>query len=353
MRCPECEKIKSLIFERNNLYFHFPIENSYSKFAIMLGTTDYEYDSTPDYIKVTIQKEDLENLMLRIAQELGDREMQHTKVLAVNADEDDGKIGVGDFAKIISLQELRGFIEGGWLIDILENRRFTSHFQPIFDKDGQSIFGHEALFRGIDHQGEIIPPDKMFGMATDANLLFQLDLAARCSAVDCAHEQGLSGDKKLFINFNPSSIYDPSYCLRETTKYISDLGIKPEQIVFEVVESHHVENKDHLREILTFYRQAGFDVALDDVGSGYSGLNLMRDLKPSYVKIDMDLIRNVDKDDYRQNIVSNLISMTHANAGRVICEGIETQEEFDWLQNHKADLMQGFLLARPDEKIAA
>ena len=184
-------------------------------------------------------------------------------------------------------------------------------------------------------------------------MLFQLDLAARCSAVDCAHEQGLGGDKKLFINFNPSSIYDPSYCLRETTKYIADLGIRPEQIVFEVVESHHVENKDHLRGILTFYRQAGFDVALDDVGSGYSGLNLMRDLKPSYVKIDMDLIRNVDKDDYRQNIVSNLISMTHANAGKVICEGIETQEELDWLQNNGADLMQGFLLARPDEKIAA
>lgn len=350
MRCPECERIKSLIYKNSNLYFHFPIDNTFSKFAMFLGTQNYDYESDKQSIMVKLGEDQIENFLLRAYEHLEENEIAHTQVMIVDADGDDGTFQTKDFYKIVTLKELQGYVEGRWLIDILEKRSFTSHFQPIFQNNGKDVFGYEALFRGKNSQGEIIPPDKMFGLATDANLLFQLDLAARCSAVDGAAEKKL-GDQKLFINFNPSSIYDPSYCLKETTSYIADKGIEPSQIIFEVVESHKVENSKHLRGILSFYRKAGFDVALDDVGSGYSSLNLMRDLKPSYVKVDMGLIRNIHQDDYRQNIVQNLIDMTHANQGKVICEGIETEDEYNWLVENNADLLQGFYLAKPSQDL--
>lgn len=350
MRCPECERIESLTYEKNNLYFHFPTENTRSKFAIFLGTYEYNYETKDNAIQVYLEQGSMETFLLRATEALKENELKHTKVMILDAETGKDKIDATDFHRIIFLSELRAYMESGWLIDILEERRFISHFQPIFDKDGKSVFAHEALFRAMSSKGEIIPPDQVFGLAIDANLLFQLDLAARCSAVDCASEQGLGGSK-LFINFNPSSIYDPSYCLKETTEYISKIGLKPEDIVFEVVESHAIENSSHLRGILTFYRKAGFDVALDDVGSGYSSLNLMRDLKPSYIKIDMELIRDVHQDDYRQNIVRNLINMAHSNQGKIICEGVESEQEMNWLVDHDADYIQGFYLGRPAEKL--
>ena len=346
MRCPECEKIDHLIFETTNLYFHFPTENSFSKFARFVGSEDYPFDPLDNSIRVTLKHGQFESFVEKLTQEFGEQERANTKVLSVDADTDNGEIKIEDFTRIVTLEQIVACVKGNWLIDLLEKRRFTSHFQPIFHSDGKSVFGYEALFRGLDDNGGIIAPGQMFPLATSANLLFQLDLAARCSAVDAAHEQGLQ-DSKLFINFNPSSIYDPSYCLRETTKYISERGISPDQIIFEVVESHYVASTNHLRGILTFYRKSGFEVALDDIGSGYSGLNMMQDLKPGFIKIDMELIRGVDQDDYRQNIIQNLITMCHANEGKVICEGIETEQEFKWLQDQGADYLQGFYLAKP------
>ena len=146
----------------------------------------------------------------------------------------------------------------------------------------------------MDPEGGLVSPGRIFGAAKSARMLFQTDLAARRTAIREAVRQGVEGN--LFINFTPAAIYDPRFCLRSTVEAVDGAGISPERIVFEVTETEETRDVDHLRNIVAFYREKGFRVALDDLGSGYSSLNMIHRLRPDFVKLDMQLVRGVDTD---------------------------------------------------------
>ncbi len=213
------------------------------------------------------------------------------------------------------------------------------------DPDPTRPFAREGLFRLRDGDGTMIPPGHVFAVASDAGLLFSLDLIARRSAVEAAARAGVRS--KVFVNFNPSSVYDPSYCLRTTAAAIQELGMRASDVVFELTETQRAHDKSHLKGILAFYRNAGFGIALDDVGAGWSGLNLLHELRPDYVKIDMDLIRGVHEDPFKQTIVHHLLTIARTHAIGTIAEGIETRGEADWLTEHGVDYLQGYLFGRP------
>ncbi|MFB4202932.1 EAL domain-containing protein [Arhodomonas sp. KWT2] len=250
-------------------------------------------------------------------------------------------------ARARSLQVLCALAAGSWLLDLIDDGRLASHFQPIMRNHGAglSVFAFEALARGRGADGETIPPGRMFGTARTAQLMFQLDRAARLAAVEASAR--LSRDTPLFINFNPTAIYDPAYCLRSTIEATRRIERAPETFVFEVVESDHVEDSQRLLSILEVYRDAGFRVALDDLGAGYSSLNLLQRLHPDFVKLDMELVQGVDGDPSRQAILRGLIDIAAGLGIEVIAEGIETPGERDWLVEHGVDYLQGFLFARP------
>ena len=164
--------------------------------------------------------------------------------------------------------------------------------------------------------------------AKEADLLFPLDRAARLSAIRSAVSHGLDdGNSRLFINFNPTSVYDPVFCLRTTVSAIAETGLKRDRIVFEVVESDQIEDIGNLTKITDYYRNAGFKVALDDLGSGYGSLNLLCGLKPDFVKLDMQLMRGIDQDFYKAQIVGKLLEMAQRLGVMTVAEGIETEGE--------------------------
>ena len=352
MRCPDCESFATHFFTRTRIYMFFPLDNSHAKFAAYIGESSYESEDLGDAVAITLDYDDVEPFLREMRALFGNEETRQIKVLTRDAESDQTHMTINEFKRVIPLAQLIGLAQARWLIDLLEEERYSSLLQPLFHADGKSVYGYEALLRGYDEQGTQINPGVIFGAAETAQLIFQLDLAARRSAVHSAHTHGLPDDQMLFINFNPSSIYDPTYCLKTTTSYVRELGMRPEQIVFEVTESGTVNDKEHLKGILSYYRKSGFKVALDDIGAGYSGLNMLEDVRPDFIKVDMQLIRNVDTDDYRQNIVRSLIDMAHSNKAHVICEGIETAEELAWLQDHRADYIQGFYLGRPAAGLA-
>jgi EAL domain-containing protein (putative c-di-GMP-specific phosphodiesterase class I) len=125
------------------------------------------------------------------------------------------------------------------------------------------------------------------------------------------------------------------------------MGLHRGQVVFEVIESEFVRDMDHLKGILDYYRASGFKVALDDVGAGYSNLNLLRHLRPDFIKIDRDLTTDVHRDDYKGLIMQKLLEIAQGLGLRTIAEGIEHEDEFDWLRAHSADYAQGYFFARP------
>lgn len=254
--------------------------------------------------------------------------------------------GTGDLGRVEPLGRLVSRARSGWLLALLRERRLVSHFQPIvLAEDPGIVYGHEALLRGVAPDGSLISPGLLFDAARSAGLMFQLDLAARRSAIANAHAHGLQG--ALFVNFAPTAIYDPAACLRSTVAAIDAAGIDRGCVVFEIVETERAHDPAHLRRILDYYRDAGFRVALDDVGAGYSSLNLIHLLRPDVLKLDMDMVRGVDRDPYKARIAANLLDVATSLGIDALAEGIETEGELEWVRAHGARLVQGFLLGRP------
>lgn len=249
-------------------------------------------------------------------------------------------------SQVQPLTALLAKVRSGWLIDMLHEDIFYADFQPIVSAvEPKRAFAYECLLRGRDAQGQVVPPGLIFGAARSAGLLFHLDRAARLTAIRAAQRHGVT--TPIFINFNPTSIYDPAFCLKTTIKAIEEADISADRIVFEVVESDAVGDPSHLLNIVRFYREQGFRIAVDDFGAGYSSVNLLTQLRPDFVKFDRELIRSIDQEPYKQKVLGKLIEMSRELGVRTLDEGVEREEEFLWLQERGVDLFQGFFFAKP------
>jgi EAL domain-containing protein (putative c-di-GMP-specific phosphodiesterase class I) len=123
-------------------------------------------------------------------------------------------------------------------------------------------------------------------------------------------------------------------------------GLDPARIVFEILETEQAD-EDLLKSILAVYRSAGFQVAIDDFGVGFSSVRLIEALRPDFLKLDMSLIRGIDRDPAKADVASGLLEMAHGLGIRTIIEGIETAGEWAWVRESRADLVQGFFFAAP------
>lgn len=276
---------------------------------------------------------------------LTSKELEETQTLFIR-----GNIRprIEDFGDITPLKRFLALNQSNWLIDLLADRRFVSYFQPIVSmQNTQEIFGYESLLRGLDKNGDTISPKLILDAALEAGLLPQADQLARLTAIANFSGSFAQPHQKLFINFLPTALYDPFFCLGATVDAIDRANISHDQIVFEVTEAGDFKNISDLKRILDSYRESGFLVALDDVGEGYSGLNRLHQLRPDFIKLDMALIRNVHRDFYKGTIVEKILEIAHNLDIKTVAEGIECTEELAWLQERGATFGQGYLIAKP------
>ena len=236
-----------------------------------------------------------------------------------------------------------------WFDQALTDDLFTTWFQPIVDYSNKRIHGHESLIRLITDRayngGEIM------AAAVSRGRIHVFDSYTRQSSVRCAGAQHVPGTK-VFINFMPSSIYDPVFCMKSTMQAMSQTQLKPENIVFEVVESEAVHDVKHLKKICCYYRDHGFKFALDDVGTGSNSLQMVCDLQPDYIKIDKSLISGLGNRMYRST-VGKIVDLANEFGVRVIAEGIEDLTIAEICAELGIQFMQGYYFARPAAKMVA
>jgi EAL domain-containing protein (putative c-di-GMP-specific phosphodiesterase class I) len=269
--------------------------------------------------------------------------LQRTKCFLAT---DRSEPGFADLMQSQTLAELIDWMNGQWVKQTIREKRLATHFQPIVQcSEPNHVFAYECLLRGEDDNGDLISPFHLYNAARGAGVLCELDQAARLTAIESASVRNLS--TRVFINFNPRSIEHPSN-LDSTLRAALECIIPTEQFVFEVVESDEVRDPDALMDILDICREAGCRVALDDLGAGYSSLNLMAHIKPDFIKLDMDLIRDVDKDVYKSCVASKLLELARELGVGTVVEGVETVGQLQWAIEHGADFAQGYLFARPN-----
>ena len=178
---------------------------------------------------------------------------------------------------------------------------------------------------------------------------YAFDQSCRVKAIELASRLGLvATGAKLSINFMPGAVYSPAACIQLTLRMAATMRFSTDRLIFEITEVEEVTDRKHLLEIVEEYRRQGFQVALDDLGSGYSGLNLLAELTPDLVKMDMDLTRKIDSRPVAQAIVRKLVELCDGLQVDLVAEGVETEAEYDVLRGIGVRLMQGYLLARPE-----
>lgn len=217
---------------------------------------------------------------------------------------------------------------------------FTMAYQPIFNIQSKTIFAHEALVRGKENQSAY----SILSKVNDENR-YRFDQACRVKAIEMASR--LSMNSLLSINFLPNAIYNPETCIRTTVEasYKYNFGI--DKIILEVTEGEKVEDHAHLLSIIKEYKRQGIKTAIDDFGAGYSGLNLLSEFQPDFIKIDMALVRGIDKDRIRRSIIKGIMLVCQEIDIQVIAEGIETEEEYKALEDLGINLIQGYYFCKP------
>lgn len=230
---------------------------------------------------------------------------------------------------------------------LVEARRVTTHFQPIFSVRRRSVVGMEALSRGVEDGGGLIPPTSMFEMAAAEGLADIVEDLCRSSAVRTfSRLPSRSDDLLLFLNLDLVSTATPEASAAQLQTLVYGAGLEPRNVAVEFLEARF-DDAGRFGALATALRGRGFLMALDDVGAGHSNLDRIPLLRPDILKIDRSLITGVEGDFYKQETLKSLVSLSRRIGALVVAEGIETEAEAITALGLGADLLQGYFLSRP------
>lgn len=244
-------------------------------------------------------------------------------------------------------------IEKGAIKKLINEERIFTCFQPVVSVKNKAIIGFEALCRGIHPETKnIIPPVDLFEYARDENMVLDLDRLCRKKAVNEYTSQNTDRENfLLFINLDASIIGLDVVGSGNILNLVNSCGLDPMNVVIEVVESK-AQDVSALENFIGIYKNYGFLIALDDIGSGYSNFDRILLAKPDILKIDRQLISNIDKSFYNQEIFKSLVSLSKKIGSLIVAEGVEREEDALAAMELGADLLQGFYFSKPAEHIS-
>ena len=239
----------------------------------------------------------------------------------------------------MSHEELRPHLE-----HILENTRLTTLLQPVLDLMDGRIMGYEALSRGPSNS-PLHAPQTLFHVAEHLGLLPALDWACLRTALKTFARLNLPG--QLFVNLSPGSLLDASFTPDAMLASLANAGIASKRVVIEITESTPTLDYAHLRQVVTDLHAAGVEVAIDDLGEGFSSLRLWSELKPAFVKIDKHFIAGIHQDPHKIQFVRSIKLLAEGAHSHVIAEGVESPSELAVLKDLGIRFAQGYLIGRP------
>ncbi|MDG5500338.1 bifunctional diguanylate cyclase/phosphodiesterase [Marinobacter sp. BGYM27] len=233
---------------------------------------------------------------------------------------------------------------------IIEGQLVTTLFQPIVDCQRRIVVGYEVLTRG--------PSDSPLHAAP---ALFQA--GEQCGQVEalervCLHQAGRTClrngmNQPVFVNVSPGLLLPENLSEQRLEDLLTAHGIRPTEVVIELSERYPVVDADALKTSLLSLKKRGFQIAIDDLGSGYSGLKLWHEIQPDYVKVDRHFISDIHKDLVKKEFVRSVVNLCERLGCKLIAEGVETEAELSLLRSMGINLIQGFLVGRPNPFPAA
>lgn len=236
-------------------------------------------------------------------------------------------------------------VHKGELQDLIISQRLKTAFQPLVDLDTGDRFAFEALARGpVDSL--LALPTTLFSVADAVDLTLELDRA--CFRTALRNAKGCEPVHRLFLNLLPASFYDTHFIETQVVGQLEEAGLTPANLVFEITERLAIQNFAAFRQALTRYTDMGFGVAVDDVGTRHSNLEVVMNLQPHFIKLSEVLCRGVTQSTVKREMVRSLVRIATTIDAVTVAEGIEDLEDLMTLRDLGVRFGQGYFLARPD-----
>lgn len=234
------------------------------------------------------------------------------------------------------------------LCNIIESANIKSVFQPIISLTDGTVMGYEALSRGPKNS-YMRNPDVLLNIAKKCNKLWEIEELFRSKALESISKININA--KLFLNINPNIFDSLKFKNSFTKEYLKKYHLNCENIVFEITERNDITSMSSFKESIEYCKNQKYKIAIDDVGSGNSGLNRICYIKPHYIKLDMELIRDVDKHSTKQAIIKSMCEFSKLTNCNLIAEGIETKSELKTLIDIGVQYGQGYFIQKPEASI--
>jgi EAL domain-containing protein (putative c-di-GMP-specific phosphodiesterase class I) len=250
--------------------------------------------------------------------------------------------------KIVSQRQTHEKLElFAGLKTIIGQKQLRPAFQPVRQLADGTIMGYEALIRGP--QGTSLePPTVLFAVAHDNEM--DVELETLCLETIFANLPRAVGERRLFVNASAMLLRHPVFL---DERNLASINRSHGDVVVEISEKEMVRDYEAFQEVLQLVRQARMKIAIDDAGSGYSGLETILHLKPDYIKVADSLVRNIHNDPIKREIITSLASIGHRIGAELIAEGVEVEAERKTLVDLDVAFGQGFLLGRPSFQVSA
>lgn len=230
------------------------------------------------------------------------------------------------------------------LLDIVQSSQLNAVFQPILDMQQAKIIGYEGLIRG-PATSVLHTPIELFRVARACGMVADVEYLSRRIVLESFAKQNIPG--KIFLNVSPDVLLQPDSKNGETLKYLDALGLQPNQVIIELTENAQALDYQLLRDATQYYRSMGFEIAIDDLGEGFSGLRLWSEIRPNYVKIDKHFIRQIHLDPVKMQFARSIQEIAAKSGALVIAEGIEVQDELMAIRDLGIAYGQGYHIGRP------
>lgn len=229
----------------------------------------------------------------------------------------------------------------------LEDGQFCFYIQPQVSVRGK-ILGGEALVRWIHPERGMIPPIEFIGILENTGLIYKLDMyiwEQACKKLREWKDRGLT-DYHISVNISPKDFYFTDI-YKVFTGLVEKYEIKPRNLRLEITESAIMSDFNKQLLLIQRLQEYGFMVEMDDFGSGYSSLNMLKDMPVDTLKVDMGFLRQTEHQERSRTILKMIISLSKQLGMEVITEGVETKEQVDFLTEVGCDIFQGYYFAKP------
>ena len=255
---------------------------------------------------------------------------------------------LAEAAKIVTQKQTRERIElYSELKGVISDKQLKAAFQPVCRLSDGSLTGYEALIRGPLGTA-LEAPNALFSVSHQNGM--DVELESLCLETIFTNLPKAVASRQLFVNASATLLRHPIFL---NARNLSAINKSHPDVVLEISEKEVVGDYASFRDILNVVRKSKFKIAIDDAGSGYSGLETILYLRPDYIKIADSLVRHLETDPIKREIISSLASIGRRIEASLIAEGIERQEECDALRELGIEYGQGYLLGRPSFQVPA